>query len=52
MLQPHVEGSVRSPVTLSKMGLGSPLGVLKTESTIVGVQTLRIKALFILLERS
>ncbi len=27
--QPHFEGSVRSPFTLPKMGLGSPLGLPK-----------------------
>jgi hypothetical protein len=30
MSQPHFEGSVRSPLTFPKMGLGSPLGFLKT----------------------
>ncbi len=28
--QPHFEGSVRSPLTLSKMGLGSPPRLPKT----------------------
>ncbi len=28
--QPHFEGSVRSPLTLLKMGLGSPPGLPKT----------------------
>jgi hypothetical protein len=50
--QPHFEGSVRSPLTLPKMGLGSPPGLLKIESTIAGVKTLRIEMFFILLERS
>jgi len=39
MSQPHFEGSVRSPLTLQKMGLGSPLGLLKTQSVIAGVKT-------------
>jgi hypothetical protein len=30
LLQPHFEGSARSPFTLPKMGLGSPLGLPKT----------------------
>jgi hypothetical protein len=37
--QPHFEGSARSPFTLSKMGLGSPSGLPKTQSAIVGVKT-------------
>ncbi len=49
--QPHFEGSVRSPLTLPKMGLGSPLGLLKTQSTIAGVKTLCIDVFFILLKR-
>jgi hypothetical protein len=48
----HFEGSVRSPLTLPKMGLGSPPGLLKTQSAIVGVKTPRIEAFFIPLERS
>jgi len=39
MLQPHFEGSVRSPFTLSKMGLGSLPGLPKTQSVIAGVKT-------------
>ncbi len=39
MSQPHFEGSVRSPLTLPKMGLGSPPGLSKTQSAIVGVKT-------------
>jgi hypothetical protein len=50
--QPDFEGSVRSPLTLSKMGLGSPPGLLKTQNASVGVKTSRIEAFFILLERS
>ncbi len=50
--QPHFEGSVRSPLTLPKMGFGSPLGLPKTQSTIVGVKTPGIEAFFIMLERS
>jgi len=38
---------VRSPFTLSKMGLGSPPGLLKTQSAIAGVKTPRIEAFFI-----
>jgi len=52
MSQPHFEGSVRSPFTLPKMGLGSPPRFPKTQNAIVGVKTPRIKALFIPLERS
>jgi len=48
--QPHFEGSVRSPLTLPKMGLGSPPGLPKNQ--IAGVKTPCIKVLFILLERS
>jgi len=50
--QPHFEGSVRSPLTLSKMGLRSPPGLLKTQSAIAGVKTHCIEVLFIPLERS
>jgi len=50
--QPHFEGSVRSPLTLSKMGLGSPPGLPKIQSTIAGVKILRIEAFFIPLKRS
>jgi len=39
VLQPHFEGSVRSPLTLPKMGLGSPLGLPKTQNAIIGVKT-------------
>jgi hypothetical protein len=52
MSQPHFEGSVRSPLTLLKMGLGSPMGLLKTQNSIAGAKTPRINVIFILLERS
>jgi hypothetical protein len=52
MSQPHFEGSVRSPFTFSKMGLGSPPGLLKTQNAIARVNTPRCKVFFILLERS
>jgi hypothetical protein len=50
--QPHFEGSVRSPLTLLKMGLGSPPGLPKIQNTIAGVKTLCIEVFFIPLERS
>jgi hypothetical protein len=50
--QPHFEGVVRSPLTLSKMGLGNPPGLPKTQSMIVGVKTPCIGAFFIPLKRS
>jgi hypothetical protein len=50
--QPHFEGSVRSPLTLSKMGLGSPLKLSKIQSAIAGVKTPCIEAFFIPLESS
>jgi hypothetical protein len=50
--QPHFEGSVRSPLTLPKMGVWSPPGLPKTQKTIAGVKTPRIKVFFIPLERS
>jgi len=52
MSQPHFEGVMRLPLTLSKMGLGSPPGLPKTQSVIARVKTPCIEALFILLERS
>jgi len=52
MLQPHFEGVVRSPLTLLKMGLGSPPGLPETQSTIARVKTLCIGAFFVPLERS
>ncbi len=47
MSQPHFEGSVKLPLTLPKMGLGSPLGLLKTQSAISGVKTPRIEVFYI-----
>jgi len=38
MSQPHFDGSVRSPFTFSKMGLGSPLRLSKTQNSIIGGQ--------------
>jgi len=52
MSQPHFEGSVRSPLTLLKMGLGSPPGLLKIQDAIVGVKTPCIEVFFIPLKRS
>ncbi len=52
MSQPHFEGSVKSPLTLPKMGLGSPLKLPKIQSVIAGVKITRIEAFFIPLERS
>jgi hypothetical protein len=52
MSQPHFEGSVRSPFTLPKMGLGSPLGLPKTQNAIAGVKTPCIEVFFIPLEIS
>jgi hypothetical protein len=52
MSQPHFEGSVRSPLTLPKMGLGSPPGLPKSQSVIAQVKTPCIQASFISLERS
>ncbi len=37
-------------LTLPKWGLGSPSGLLKLQSSIAGVKTLRIGAFFISLE--
>jgi len=50
--QPHFEGSVRSPLTFPKMGLGSPPGLSKIQSAIEGVKKPCMKAFFIPLERS
>jgi hypothetical protein len=50
--QPHFEGSVRSPLTLLKMGLGSPPRLPKTQSSIVGVKTPLLEVFFIPLKRS
>jgi len=50
--QSHFEGNARSPLTSSKMGLESPPGLSKTQSTISGVKTPCIEVFFIPLERS
>jgi len=50
--QPHFEESVRSPLTLPKMGLGSPPRLPKTQNAIVGVKTPCIEVFVIPLERS
>jgi len=50
MLQPHFEGSVKSPFTLPKMGLGSPRGLPKIQNSIIGVKTPQCEMFFILLE--
>jgi hypothetical protein len=52
VLQPHFEGSVRSPLTFPKMGVWSPSGLPKIQKTIAGVKTPCIEVFFILLERS
>jgi len=52
MSQPHFEGSVSSPLTLPKMGLGSPPGLLKTQNAIARVKTPCIEVYFISLKRS
>jgi len=52
MSQPHFERVVRSPLTLLKMGLGSPPGLPKTQRAIARVKTPCIEAFFIPLERS
>jgi hypothetical protein len=51
MSQPHFEGVVKSPLTLPKMGLGSPLGFSKTQSVIAGAKTPCIESLSISLEK-
>jgi hypothetical protein len=45
-------GSVRMTLTLLKWGLGSPLGLPKTQSSIARVKTPCIEVFFIPLERS
>jgi hypothetical protein len=52
MSQPHFEGSVRLPLTLPKMGLESPPGLLETQSSIAGVKTPCLEVFFISLESS
>jgi hypothetical protein len=48
--QPYFEESVRMRFTLSKWELGSLSGLLKFQSSIVGVKTPRLVAFFISLE--
>ncbi len=50
--QPHFEGSVRLPLTLPKMGLGSPLGLPDIQNLITRVKTHHFEMLFVPLERS
>jgi hypothetical protein len=51
MSQPHFWKSVRMTLTLPKWwGLGSPLGLSKLQSSIVGVKTPRLEAFLISLE--
>jgi hypothetical protein len=45
-----LRGSVRMKLTLPKLGLESPLGLPKLQSSIVGAKTLRIGVFFISLE--
>jgi len=52
LLQPHFERVMRSPLTPSKMGLGSLSGLPTIQSVIVGVKTPCIEAFFISLKRS
>jgi hypothetical protein len=48
--QPYFEKNVRMRLTLPKWEFGSPLGLPKLQSLIVGVKTPRIKVFFISLE--
>jgi hypothetical protein len=50
--QPHFEASVRMRLTFPKSGTWSPLGLLKTQSLIVGVKTPWIEVFFTPLESS
>jgi hypothetical protein len=52
LLQPYFEGNVRMKLTLPKLGLGSPPGFLKLQSSIVKVKTPHIGTLFISFERT
>ncbi len=52
MSQPHFEASVKMRFALSKVGIWSPPGFPKLQSSIPGVKTPRLKVFFILLERS
>jgi hypothetical protein len=45
-----LRGNGRMRFTLLKLGLGSPPGLLKLQSSIVGVKTPHIETLFISLE--
>jgi hypothetical protein len=48
--QPHFWKNVRMTLTLPKWGLGSPLGLLKLQSSIAGVKTPCLEAFFKSLE--
>jgi hypothetical protein len=48
--QPHFWKSVRMTLTLSKWGLGNPLGLPKLQSSIAGVKTPCLEAFFMSLE--
>jgi hypothetical protein len=48
--QPHFWKSVKMTLTLLKWGLGSPPGLAKLQSSIAGVNTLRLEAFLISLE--
>jgi hypothetical protein len=50
MSQPHFWKNVRMTFTLPKWGLGSPPGLLKLQSSIIGVKTPHLEAFFISLE--
>jgi hypothetical protein len=50
MSQPYFEGSVKMKLTFPKLGLGSPLGLPKFQSSVVGVKTPRIGVFFISLK--
>jgi len=50
MSQPHFWKSVRMTLTLSKWGLGSPLGFPKLQSSIARVKTPLLEAFFISLK--
>jgi len=50
--QPHFEASVKMTLALPKVGTWSPPGLLKLQSSIVGVKTPRLEVFFTLLERS
>ncbi len=52
MLQPHFNASVRMKLTLPKVRIWSPSGLLKTQSLIAEVKTPRIGVFFMSLKRS